>query len=412
MLFVIALPSNGRSELTNQSLDEAHEAKMPVSIAQPCDDDGAIRPAVRFYQRQIDTLEIVEGDAISAGAEAFYLMKQRGITNVILMGVHTNMCVLGQPFGIRQLVYQGQNVVLMRDITDSMYNPRDEPYVHHHTGNDLVFEHVERYWCPTITSADILGGEPFRFPDDKRKHLVVVMAEDLYDSATTLPPFVLRNFGRDFKITCVYANSTDRNDIPGIEVLNDADVAIWSIRRRTLPKHQLDICRQYIADGKPIIALRTTNHAFCLRRGEPGDGLDQWSSFDADVLGGSYRDHHGNDMKAVIYQAKDVARHPILQGVQSSEFQVCGSLYRIEPLATTAAPLLVGRVDGVETHEPVAWTHERPQRGKVFFTSLGHPGDFQLADFRNLLRNAVYWAADLPVPASTPQRADVEQDGC
>jgi len=107
-----------------------------------------------------------------------------------------------------------------------------------------------------------------------------------------------------------------------------------------------------------------------------------------------------------------VARHPILQGVQSSEFQVCGSLYRIEPLATTAAPLLVGRVDGVETHEPVAWTHERPQRGKVFFTSLGHPGDFQLADFRNLLRNAVYWAADLPVPASTPQRADVEQDGC
>lgn len=68
MLFVIALPSNGRSELTNQSLDEAHEAKMPVSIAQPCDDDGAIRPAVRFYQRQIDTLEIVEGDAISAGA--------------------------------------------------------------------------------------------------------------------------------------------------------------------------------------------------------------------------------------------------------------------------------------------------------------------------------------------------------
>ena len=393
-------------------LDEAYEAKMPVAVAQPCDDDGAIRPAVRHFDRQIETLEIADGDVITDSAEAFYLMKQRGITNVILMGVHTNMCVLGRPFGIRQLVYQGQNVVLMRDMTDSMYNPRDEPYVHHHTGNDLVFEHVERYWCPTITSADILGGEPFRFPDDKRKHLVVVIAEDLYDSATTLPPFVLRNFGRDFKITCVYANSQDRNDIPGIETLKVADVAILSIRRRTLPKHQLDICRQYLADGKPLVALRTTSHAFSLHRGEPGDGLDQWSSFDGDILGGSYHGHHGNDEKAMIYQAKEVAAHPILQGVRSDEFAGSGSLYQAAPLATTAAPLLMGRVEGVEAHQPVAWTHERPGGGKVFYTSLGHPDDFQLADFCNLLRNAVYWAADLPVPAPTQQAANDDQNGC
>ena len=35
--------------------------------------------------------------------------------------------------------FKGQNVVLMRDMTDAMYNPRDEPFVNHFTGNDLVF---------------------------------------------------------------------------------------------------------------------------------------------------------------------------------------------------------------------------------------------------------------------------------
>ena len=33
-----------------------------------------------------------------------------GIKNVIVLGVHTNMCVLGRPFSIRQMVYQGQNI--------------------------------------------------------------------------------------------------------------------------------------------------------------------------------------------------------------------------------------------------------------------------------------------------------------
>ena len=379
-------------------LDEKQESKMPVKVDQPSDDDGTIRKAVRFFDRQIKTLEITAGDAITDSAEAFYLMKQRGIQNVILMGVHTNMCVLGRPFGIRQLVYQGQNVVLMRDMTDSMYNPRDEPYVNHYTGNDLVFEHIERYWCPTITSADILGGEPFRFPGDKRKHLVIVMAEDEYDTATTLPPFALSQFGAHFKITCVYASAEDRNDIPGIEALEDADLAIWSIRRRTLPKRQLDVLRKYLADGKPLVALRTTSHAFSLRAGEPTAGLEQWPQFDREVLGGNYHDHYPNDAETWVQPLEAAARHPILAGVPMDAFRVFGSLYKNHPLATTAAPLMQGRVAGAETPEPVAWTHQRPNRGRVFYTSLGHPESFKIAGFRHLLRNATYWAADLPVP--------------
>ncbi len=379
-------------------LDDQREAAMPVAIDQPSDDDGVIRKAVRFFDRQIETLEIREGDAITDSAEAFYLMKQRGIKNIIIMGVHTNMCVLGRPFGIRQMVYQGQNVVLMRDMTDTMYNPRNAPYVNHCTGNDLVFEHIERFWCPTITSADLLGGQPFRFPDDRRQHLVVVMAEDEYDTARTLPPFVLKHFGAYFKISYVYA-AAEGAALPGLDVLNDADLAIWSIRRRALPKAQLDIFRNYLAAGKPLVAIRTTSHAFALRNNVPAEGLEQWPEFDREVLGGNYQNHHGNDAATYVHAIADVADHPILQGVPTEAFRVFGSLYKNEPLLPTAAPLMMGRAEGVEKPEPVAWTHQRPGGGKIFYTSLGHPKTFEVPAFQQLLRNATYWAADYPIPA-------------
>lgn len=381
-------------------LNDKHEAQLPVAVEQPSDDDGSIREAVRFFDRQIDTLEIEAGDAIADGPDAFYLMRQRGIKNVIIMGVHTNMCVLGRPFGIRQMVYQGQNIVLMRDMTDCMYNPRDEPYVDHYTGNDLVFEHIERYWCPTVTSDDILGGQPFRFPDDQRKHLVIVMAEDEYNTAQTLPPFALKNFGAYFKISCVYANAEDRNDIPGIAALNNADLAIWSIRRRTLPKNQLDVLRKYIADGKPLVAIRTTSHAFSLREGTPAEGLEEWPEFDKEVLGGNYQDHYPNDVATFVHAIETASGHPILAGVPTTNFRVFGSLYKNSPLPTTAAPLMMGHVEGNETLEPVAWTHQRPNGGRVFYTSLGHPESFKIPEFQRLLRNATYWAAGLPTPAS------------
>lgn len=117
---------------------------------------------------EIATLEIKAGDAVTDSAEAYYLMHQRGITNVIIMGVHENMCVLGRPFAIRQMVQLGQNVVLLRDLTDTMYNSRRRPFVDHFTGTDLVCWHIEKYWCPTITSDQIIGGRPFRFAADTR----------------------------------------------------------------------------------------------------------------------------------------------------------------------------------------------------------------------------------------------------
>ncbi len=90
--------------------------------------------------------------------------KAAGITNVMLMGVHTNMCVLGRPFGLRQLARHGKNVVLVRDLTDTMYNSRSWPYVSHFEGTNRIIEHIEKYVCPTIVSTDLTGQPAVRVP--------------------------------------------------------------------------------------------------------------------------------------------------------------------------------------------------------------------------------------------------------
>jgi len=120
------------------------------------------------WTRQIDVLKIHDQDAISdSGVEVWNLLEQRGISNVILMGVHVNMCVAGRPFGLRQMAKNGKRVVLMRDMTDSMYNPARWPFVDHFRGTALFIEHLEKYVCPTITSDQMMGGKPFRFSGDK-----------------------------------------------------------------------------------------------------------------------------------------------------------------------------------------------------------------------------------------------------
>ena len=150
--------------------DAKREQNLPIDDSDmgcDCKEKCAIREA---WKRQIATLEIAAPDAITDnGQETWNLLTARGIDNVILMGVHLNMCVLGRPFAIRQQVQLGKNVVLCRDLTDTMYNPDKPPKVSHFQGTDLVIEHVEKYWCPTITSKDLTGRTPFRFKDDKRK---------------------------------------------------------------------------------------------------------------------------------------------------------------------------------------------------------------------------------------------------
>jgi nicotinamidase-related amidase len=352
-----------------------------------CDCDPPVQSR-RAWTRQHPAIEIAAEDAITDNAEAFYLMKQRGIRNVLVMGVHTNMCVLGRPFSIRQMVLQGQNVMLVRDLTDTMYNPAKAPFVSHFTGNDLVAEHIEKYWCPTILSSDITGQSPFRFQADQRPHVAIVMSEPEYQTDKSLTEFARTELGKHFRVSLIYGDAKDGSLLPGLEALEHADLLLLSVRRRTPTPQQLATFRKFIAAGKPVVGIRTASHPFHLRNQMPPDGRAAWPEFDPEVIGGNYSNHHGAGPETTISLAAGIpADEPLLAGISPAELTGKGSLYQVSPLAPSTRPLLIGSIPG-HPPEPVAWINQRADGGRTFYTSLGHTGDFAQPAFRRLLLNA------------------------
>ncbi|OAI48321.1 hypothetical protein AYO44_07385 [Planctomycetaceae bacterium SCGC AG-212-F19] len=160
--------------LYRKRMEQAKPAKPPVPIERRCDrdpkneprtlpedtnldcDDPHLGVVVRRHTRQHAGLDIIGFDGISdSGQEIYNFCEQEGIKNIVLMGVHTNYCVVARPFGIRQMLRLGKNVVLARDLTDALYDPRQPPYVSHARGTEIVVEHIERYLCPSILGADL-----------------------------------------------------------------------------------------------------------------------------------------------------------------------------------------------------------------------------------------------------------------
>jgi nicotinamidase-related amidase len=140
------------------------EPPTPLGLSDPplpiddrsggCDTGDA---QYKAWTREIATLPVGDADVISDdGAEIYSFLRERGIRNLLVVGVHVNMCVLNRSFAIKKMTNWGIRCVLVRDLTDSMYDPKDRPFVTHDRGTELVVEHIEKYWCPSATSADLM----------------------------------------------------------------------------------------------------------------------------------------------------------------------------------------------------------------------------------------------------------------
>ena len=144
------------------------EPPAPLGLTDPPlpidDRDGGCDTGDSSYKawtREIAALPMGAADVISDdGPQIYSFLRERGIRNLLVMGVHVNMCVLNRSFAIKKMTNWGIRCVLVRDLTDSMYNPKDRPYVSHDRGTESVVEHIERYWCPSVASADLMKALP------------------------------------------------------------------------------------------------------------------------------------------------------------------------------------------------------------------------------------------------------------
>jgi type 1 glutamine amidotransferase len=199
------------------------------------------------------------------------------------------------------------------------------------------------------------------------------------------------------RVSLIYGSETERNDVPGIEAVRDADLLLVSVRRRPLKKEQLAVVREHVAAGKGVVGIRTASHAFVpLGNAKVATGEDSWPEFDRDVLGGNYTGHYGTTKDSKDRTRVEViaaaAEHPILRNLGAKEFESSSWLYKVSPLAKAATPLLLGHAPGDHPAEPVAWSNTCG-KSRVFYTSLGHKDDFQSPAFKQLLENGIRWAA-------------------
>ena len=223
----------------------------------------------------------------------------------------------------------------------------------------------------------------------ERPKIVFIAGEYEYSSKESLPVFA-KELEKNFQVETVFLERPDdpkTHSIPGLESLQSADLVVLYVRRMTLPETELEHIRNYVKAGKPLVALRTSSHAF-----------ENWKQFDKEVLGGNYGNHYGNKLKTTVSLIPTAKENPLLRGVTG--FVSDGSLYKNTPLQPGAKPLLIGKVEG-HPPEPVAWTHNY-DGARVFYTSLGHPNDFKEESFQRLVRNGIEWALQKPLRPREP----------
>ncbi len=212
-------------------------------------------------------------------------------------------------------------------------------------------------------------------------HVLFVVGDDKDRTAETLAAFARQELA-PIGLRGTFAPAALRN-------AKDVDLIVLAPRNRALTSDDADVVRAHLKARKPLIAIRGAARA-----------LSSWPRFDVEVLGADFDAECANPAGPSVTRAPHADRHPLLKGLPDSGFRGNGPLYRFGKLAPSAQVLFGGisTEQGQIVMQPVAWT--RADDSRVFYTSLGHPDDFQIAAFRRVLVNAVHWALDRPVPVA------------
>lgn len=268
----------------------------------------------------------------------------------------------------------------------------------------------------TVALLDPIGSQARQ----ARKPLVVFVTGDHeYSGELTLLPIAAeleKNYGLRTKVLRAYPDYNGEKDIPGLDSLKDADLAVFFLRWRQLPQEQLDYIDAYLKSGKPVMGFRTTTHAFNYPEGDP---RQRWNSFGEFAFGappgwgGPHKhSHYGHTSTTDVSISPAAVQNPILTGVDPA-FHVSSWLYHVLPdyPAKGSVPLLMGHAVNPEKQpavdNPVAWTWKNQWGGNAFMTTLGHPEDFRVEAVQRLVINAIHWELGLPVPKKWKGKIDI-----
>ena len=240
----------------------------------------------------------------------------------------------------------------------------------------------------TIFAVCLTGGTISAAETGKPLKVCILSGCDTYHSDQSMPPFQ-QFLEANFNVRCTRVDKAAVDDLPGLEQLDDCDVALVFIKRMQLKGEQLERFKKYVTSGRPVVAVRTASHA-----------VQTWLEFDKEVLGGNYKSHYPVGEVTQISVETTGAAHPILNGVELTT--VNDALYKNLGHAGDIQVLLAGAIPG-QPSEPIAWTRDY-HGGRVFYTSLGAEDTFATPAFRRMITNALFWTAHREPEAKKNQR--------
>ena len=259
------------------------------------------------------------------------------------------------------------------------------------------------------------------------KHIVLLAGDEEYRSEESMPMLgKLLSQRHGFKCSVLFSQDADgtinpnnSTNVPGMQVLSDADLVILAFRFRELPDGEMQHFADYVRKGRPLIAIRTATHAFQYSRNTSSAFATwdwrnkQWpGGFGQQVLGDTWVSHHGVHAKESARGLIDGrhANHPVLRGVKD----VWGpsDVYGIGRLSNEDTILLHGLViKGMKADDPpnysksvmpLVWVRDfkwdNGNMTRALTSTIGAAIDFESQDLRRLFVNACYWLTGLEVP--------------
>ena len=312
-----------------------------------------------------------------------------------------------------------------------------------------------RFFLTTITAGllPILSSQanPLVYEGDsgigKGKHLVFIASDHEYRSEETLPALariLAKHHG--FKTTVLFGLddkghiTAGASNVPGMEVLEEADGLVIFARFLDLPDEQMKHLVTYLERGGPVVGLRTSSHAFKIPKGSTYEkydfkypGEDFKNGFGEQILGNTWVGHYGQNHRQgtriqIIPEQKE---HSILTGVKDGAFTHAGGYNGIAgedfTVLTNSQPMVSmekdAAVDEKKPPVPSTWTrHYESKDGKkarVFHSTQGASEDILDPDYRRMMLNGIIWsigmedqiAADLNIEFVGPYKPHTFRNG-
>jgi type 1 glutamine amidotransferase len=273
------------------------------------------------------------------------------------------------------------------------------------------------------------------------KHVVFLSGDEEYRSEEALPMLAkILSQRHGFRSTVLFAldpdgtiNPKNTRSLPDSTALDSADLIVMMLRYRQWPDDAMARFEAAVRRGVPIVAIRTSTHAF---HGFPAESRwARWNEnnqggFGRQVFGETWVTHWGRHKveatRGVVEPGQE--QHPLLRGVERlfvesdvyeahppADVTVLVRGIVLETLSPDAAPTSRTKTRATDRQPqpindpamPVVWTREyRNEAGttnRILLSTMGSATDFENEGLRRLIVNGVFWGLGLNVPA----RADV-----